>query len=310
VEISDALKKKPIEEGKSETITVLLHSHTQWPINASTVPETILWKLVDERSNELLSGKFHLESNLFIGNLIREFDELEIDDWINFLILGPVGSGKSTFIRSIFTCLSTEPGKCLVGMIGNGKTQTTLGVIHRILSDHITEKWSNRVRIRLTDTIGIDSTTYKDNYIHDLVKGHMVDGATPLQKLINHTHVPIIVVPRSLCEFINLPDDVSIKHYKNVIAELNGYGFSPMVVVTRFEEIQTELEKQMVLSTLPGLLGINDTAFPLSSYPSNSKRVFETDMQALDILYEALSRAKSWLNKQSEKLNPEYSNVD
>jgi len=247
---------------------------------------------------EVCRQSFSLGFTCFNRGLRKEFRNSKF----NILIFGPAGSGKSSFIQTIFTMLSEEDsivtGVCPVGG-GAGHVTTTLRKID--LPDGMGGLW---------DTWGLTSDQYLHEELSLIVKGvlpsewEMTDGINKIDKKMIQTaqfrqiDAVIIMVPVG-----TLADQSELSNLKAQIQKIIGLRLNPILLLAQADTVDKEVRsnpnrfsleiekiKQQVAEafSVPPMM-----IFPCVPYRVEEKRSFEIDKLAYKILQIALNNAAS-----------------
>eukprot|EP00026_Physarum_polycephalum_P005690 Phypoly_transcript_05725.p1 GENE.Phypoly_transcript_05725~~Phypoly_transcript_05725.p1 ORF type:complete len:595 (+),score=71.80 Phypoly_transcript_05725:87-1871(+) len=262
-------------------------------------------------------GLFKLQSNFFVNDIISMFQGHY--SLINLLLVGPVGSGKTTTKNLLMTSLTNVTERVAFGVEGSGTRHTTNHTITKdIRSFHLSNDNLANVELRITDTKGIDGENFNNGFMGFLLDGIIADGEEGASGLEAHknrafnrssyvrdlAHVVIFVVKHNLADASE--NDTKLINLRNNVEVAKSKHYSPLLVVTHMGSIKEE-NWNPTLATIAHKLGINaGDAFPINLNPNSRDRTFESDMQALAVLRRALENAQRFIQAH-QKITPSSS---
>jgi len=191
---------------------------------------------------------FELFSHLFIGDIMTmNLNKLGFE-YLNFLVFGVVGSGKSSFLNSVLTCFSSEiVSKAAVG----GTTDHVTSNITRYQLGQL--PGLEHVKINFYDIWGLDPNNYEHGFMLKVLNGQLPENYNMLERIAfrgersvqwstdeKRIHGVLFFVP------INVLDDDSMvrRVAENIKLCVVNYQLNPILIVTRSRQVGNQLAKK------------------------------------------------------------------
>lgn len=229
----------------------------------------------------------------------------------NIALMGPAGAGKTSFLQTIATMLSTRKSVIQnMAQIGGD-------------ADHITRQISDYnprhkyEHIVVWDTYGLVKDTWQDPNVTKLFlqgglprKWHMNDKLTPqIQKQImrkqkkkqhlRRIHCVIFLIPHGSLE---VPEE--IRQIQGMLQSIQEEGLNALVLLSRVDELSPAIRKnpmksdekvQAEITKCHEKFGVPMARiFPCVSYTGERERVWSIDNHTLQILEQALSDCRDF----------------
>jgi len=218
------------------------------------------------------------------------------DDDVNILCLGPAGAGKSTFVNSLISGLSSEISKV---NISGGKAS---GITSQLLMFELKKFPAfSQLRFNIYDCPGVES----DNYLGEELPMILEGVLPPDEDILNNKRVcfsqivgrrsspeeerkrristvvffvPSGVVTDVLEKLADLYADVTIKYKRKAV-----------VVISKIDLCPSDEEKKEVLNAVCTAFAIDSSSvFFLQNYVDAKNKLFQVDTGILEIIVAAL----------------------
>lgn len=287
--------ESPIERGKSSTIAVTFQIVGE-DVRAEDIPCEIECALCDPSGHHIpvdMEG-IPLRSEYFIKQLL-EWKYPPSPPYLNILTFGIVGSGKSSFINAIITCLTNQlQSRAAVG--GSSDHTTNMLTVYRLYEN---VAGLSTVRLNLFDLWGLTAVNFRCKQLLDVLEGRVPEGYQMKERQACKTdladismsqqerriHSLLLFVPISILDCTDLLSRIK----ESLTIALQDYAINPLLIVTRASS-QTLEEQEAIRSRLSAeLVYPMNRIYLVDNYVEEKGKSFEIDRRTLAILQDAIT---------------------
>lgn len=270
----------------------------------------------DRKYVHLEHNAFKMGTEFFLGEIVNKKPPLDGLWSYNILLFGVVGSGKSTGINTMMTSLSD---RFRIIAIAAGKSKhITLGLSKYPVEEHV--RGINM--ITFIDTMGLNSTNYKEGEFSQILDGEVPEGydiyhngkfvmkqtekveqhsssnTIPLHEFSKKPHVVLFFVTGS-----SLKDQMFIPNIEAKFTECTRRGMSPLLVITQVDYASKHVIEKHRQDWLDKLSIAGHQIFFLPAYLGiSAEKDFAIDQPAFALLLQALNNAKDSVETQKRRV--------
>jgi hypothetical protein len=272
-------------------------------------PEKIWWEAIIPGAPR---GKYRGSVSMLLGWLAGDF--IFQDDpnrFINLLIWGPMGAGKTSFINGLITTFSAnqEVDKALTAY--RSDTHVTKSYSANLLVDSLNnqnssleENIKNQLKIRVFDPWGLTQTNYKKLSIL-----HFIEGRVPEGSALNDNPCTNPVVANNQIDAVIFLIPIGTSQSPDLLEVLAGNiqcaletGMRPIVIINYLNNLKDEDELKRAYDVIYSQthLSHNDI-FEIDNYDHEKIRNMEKDLQYWKILKKVFNEATKNIRNRNRK---------
>jgi len=298
----------PIAKSKTVDIEVTLTSTGS--VSPLQIPEIVQFSIQDPNGNSTIHCEqdgIPMQTDTFIADLLGWTPPVQGIPALNVLCFGVVGSGKSSFVNGILTCLTNQVQS--PAAVGGSSDHTTKKLIKFALSD---VPGLESVKINLLDLWGLDKANYKAKQLLDLLQGRLVDGYEMVERKPFQTeevelyvddyermvHAVLLFVPLGICDDHDLLGRVK----ESLRIGTVDYEINPLIIVTRASSEDVKSQEQIRSQIGKELNYPISRIYLVDNYVTQKVKTFGIDRLTLAILHDVINTGSQYMRQNRKRL--------